>query len=242
MKRLILSSLRPMPNASYQWTSAVRRVPSSSRILATPCACATGQRRRPCATGRAHGSCRPRQSSPARGSVRRVGSPHRTRIPAPDPSSGPPFSAPHGLSRPDRGRFLAPMLAGVTGATPGRRCRVGAVGFSGEVDTCCLRPRGDCRRGSDELGLQGRERGERCRPRPRFQLPGKPGCPLSHREGLGLLLPALGVSRGGRLLRRMLHTDHRLERQQGLLLLRVLRRRLRRLRRQSLQQRSSHVW
>jgi hypothetical protein len=36
MKRLILTSLRPMPCASYQWTSAVRVVPSLSLSLAIP--------------------------------------------------------------------------------------------------------------------------------------------------------------------------------------------------------------
>lgn len=46
MKRLILTSLRPMPCASYQWSSAVRVVPSSSLILATPfaLACARASR------------------------------------------------------------------------------------------------------------------------------------------------------------------------------------------------------
>src|SRR5512142_426462 len=36
MNRLILNSLRPMPVASYQWSSAVRIVPLGSSILATP--------------------------------------------------------------------------------------------------------------------------------------------------------------------------------------------------------------
>src|SRR5436305_11452020 len=54
---LILTSLRPIPLASYQCTSARCTEPSATRTRAIPCSCANDPVHRPLLTGRAR-ECR----------------------------------------------------------------------------------------------------------------------------------------------------------------------------------------